>query len=211
MRGRLIGILTVLLLAGGLSSSGQPQVYYGPSVPTQEWGSLMKELVNGGTRATGVEHMRAFAERNRGTTPGAHAFAAAATYSENDTLYRQLMQQLVCEYPNSTFSLQAQVALFRMNSYPTTLAWMSANFSIGTGKGLVIPPTFAGELESGALKAAAWDDQYYYYIPYKPEPDKIDFPDPKTALNVHRVKLSQPIPTKWSKFPPDAAEPAEIP
>ncbi len=126
MRVRLAILITVVLLAGGLSSSGQPQVNYGPFVPTQEWGLIMKELLNGGTRAKGVADMRAFAERNKGTTLGAHALATAGVYCGDNALYRQLLQQIVVEYPNSTFSLQAQVGLFELTPQPTTQSWISA-------------------------------------------------------------------------------------
>lgn len=123
MRARLIGLLTVSMLAGGLSSSGQPQVNYGPFVPTQEWGQIMKELTSPGTREKGVADMRALAERQRGTTLGAHALATAGVYSENTALYKQLLEQIVAEYPNSTFSLQAQIGLLELTPQPTTQSW----------------------------------------------------------------------------------------
>ena len=126
MRVRLTGLLMVSLLAGGLSSSGQPQVNYGPFVPTQEWGLIMKELLNGGTRAKGVADMRAFAERNKGTTTGAHALATAGLYCEDDVLYRELLQQIISEYPNSGFSAQANIALANLTPHPNHQAWLAA-------------------------------------------------------------------------------------
>jgi hypothetical protein len=126
MRVRLIGLLTVSLLAGGLSSSGQPQVHYGPFVPTSEWGQIMKELLNGSTRAKGVADMRALAERNKGTTTGAHALATAGLYCEDDVLYRELLQQIISEYPNSGFSAQANIALANLTRHPNHQAWLAA-------------------------------------------------------------------------------------
>ncbi len=126
MRARLIGLLMVSLLAGALSSSGQLPVSYGPFVPTEEWGQIMKELTSPGTREKGVADMRALAERQRGTTLGAHALATAGVYSENTALYKQLLEQIVLEYPSSTFSLQAQIGLLELTPQPTTQSWISA-------------------------------------------------------------------------------------
>lgn len=126
MRARLIGLLTVSLLAGGLSSSGQPQVNYGPFVPTPEWAQILKELYNGGTRAQGIVHMRALAARERGTTTGAHALATAGLYCEDDVLYRELLQQIISDYPNSGFSTQANIALANLTPQPNQQAWLAA-------------------------------------------------------------------------------------
>ncbi len=89
------------------------------------------------------------------------------------------------------------------------LAWVSANRLVGIGQSPVALPVgmlFKDGFRDVALKAAAWDGQYYYYIPYQPHPDNIDLPDPDTAKRVHRVSLTNPIPTNWAQFPPDVAE-----
>jgi hypothetical protein len=95
----------------------------------------MNELVNPGTREKGVTDMRALAERQKGTTLGAHALATAGVYSEDDALYRQLLQQIISEYPNSTFSMQAQIALFNLTPQPTLVAWMSSRDQLLQGFG----------------------------------------------------------------------------
>ena len=68
-----------------------------------------------------------------------------------------------------------------------------------------------GTNQEAALKAAAWDGQYYYYIPYLPLEDDINQPDPNTALGIYRVELGKVVPTKWSDFPPDVALPVPVP
>lgn len=92
------------------------------------------------------------------------------------------------------------------------LAWMSAHYQVGVGtirkSDTQLP---LGTNQEAALKAAAWDGQYYYYIPYLPLEDDINQPDPNTALGIYRVELGKVVPTKWSDFPPDVALPVPVP
>jgi len=101
--------------------------------------------------------------------------------------------------------------LTRLASNPNgrALAWMSAHDKIGVGAATA--PILAEGLQDAPLKAAAWDAQCYYYIPYKPRAENIDIADPDTALGVHRVKLNDTVPIDWKKFPPSVAEPVTIP
>jgi len=117
--------------------------------------------------------------------------------------------------PSAEFSEPGLVALWGQELSATknrVLAWMLANYKTGIGKGANIVPgdiAFSSGFEDASLRAAALDDQFYYYIPckyLKPEKGNILMPDQPSALGVYRVKLENPIPAEWDAFPPSVAE-----
>lgn len=152
MKKRVAGLVLAVMIAGGTATFSQQSANYGPFVPTPEWGRIMKKLTSG-NRAQGVAEMRALAARERGTTVGANALATAGVYCEDSALYRQLLDQIISEYPNSTFSLQAQMAKFDLTPQPTIEAWMSSRDQLYRSLGAPTVPEVFRNRRAAVAKA----------------------------------------------------------
>ncbi len=119
----LLAFFVLLILS---ASHGQPAPAYEPFKPTEEWGRYMGELYNTSTRSQGVVHMCELAARERGRTIGAKALFMAGSYCEDKTLYRQLLSQVVSEYPNSLFAIEAQIGLMNLTTAPSKDAFYAS-------------------------------------------------------------------------------------